>query len=116
VWTTHDGHGQLLGATVHAAGAACGGAELVVAALGRIKVDVVFVASSAKKAREWLDTLRTAVCHEHAAPRGAEKLHLSVPGWYSMETRRVSRALPPFERKAMGLGFYPPPAHAKKKH
>ena len=39
----------------------------------------------------------------------ATYLHLSVPGWYSMETRRVSRALPPFERKAMGLGFSPLP-------
>jgi hypothetical protein len=37
VWTTYDGHGQLLGATVHAAGTACGGAKLVVAALWRIK-------------------------------------------------------------------------------
>jgi hypothetical protein len=27
-----------------------------------------------------------------------------------METRRVSRALPPFERKATGLGFSPPPS------
>ena len=29
VWNTYDGHGQLLGATVHAAGTACGGAKLV---------------------------------------------------------------------------------------
>ena len=40
----------------------------------------------------------------------ATYLHLSVPGWYGMEPRRVRRALPPaFERKATGLVFSPLP-------
>ena len=37
MWTTYDGHGQLLGESVHAAGTVYGGAKLVVAALWTLR-------------------------------------------------------------------------------
>jgi hypothetical protein len=37
VWTTYDGHGQLLGESVHAAGTVYGGTKLVVAALWTLR-------------------------------------------------------------------------------